>query len=539
MTLRTTALACAVALGKATVAIAAPTREPVDERELQAMRVQSPHAVDLLEKGEALAAAGSLKEADALFLQAQAEYSRGSLLFRRDCEARAALGQRKEAIEACSRAVETAPRSDPNVRALVSALVDGSTPPSMADLVEALTLTAQAHDRTPGLPTAAATACDIAERIGDRVMLQQCTEELQRIAPNDAALRRAQSVLSARCPPWRFWSGWLALAAAAVFTLGHALRRFVRRSPGRRSGITAVAALAMILCGLAAPRLAAAEEGPVPEKGWLSKWPIDPQDPSKNIPSDKDKNADPLEFGYWLQDVAWKAAHASKKGDHEMAAKLYGALADAVPDRAIGFTMACQEYETLGQLDRAINACGQGLLRDGTLVKDFVHFVRLVLAKPGPLGKKEIEGLAQVVAHMRDDPASRDFADDIECQIAVRTSNVAQLRECTAGLVERGESGATLLSYQWNLAILETKFGLARQLVERAKLAGMPAENAASMLKTTSSRQRLYWGRVFLGVLALGLLGAGIRVALKALRQRRGPPGAAPSSPGDKAAIPV
>jgi hypothetical protein len=357
-------------------------------------------------------------------------------------------------------------------------------------------------------------------------MLQRCAEELQRTAPDDPATKKALSLLASRCPPWRFWSGWLAIAAAAALTLGHALRgRLSRRRLGR-SSITAVAVLLVVLGSIARPGTAAADEPAVPKRGWLSKWSIDDQNPSANIPSEKDRNADPLQFGYWLQDLTWKADRASKGGDHAAAAKFYGALADAVPDRAIGFTKACQEYEALGDLDHAINACGQGLLRDGTVVKDYTHFVDLVIAKPGRLGRKETDALAKVLAHMREDPASRDFVDDLACQVGVRTSNVDQLRECTTALAARAPDSPGLVSYQWALAIDEKRFDRARELIERARAMGMPAEGVTSLEKKTAESERWRRIQIAFALLAVTLFLSGVGIAARAVRRRRRTAGA-------------
>ncbi len=500
------------------------------------MRAANPHAVQLLEQGEALAAAGDFAQADAIFLRARSEYPAGSLLARRDCEAKTALGRRYDAIQACSRAVEAA-RSDLNARALVHALVDGPSPPNVSDLFAALLVAAREHSLSPDRPTAAATTCDIAERIGDEGMLQKCAEELERIAPKDPATSRAVSLLAFRCPPWRFWGGWLAILAAVVATLGDAVRRLVRRRSMRAS--IAVVAMLSALFSLSAPRAAAADEEPSkPEHGWLSKWSIDDDNPSANIPSEKDRNADPLQFGYWLQDLTWKAEHASKKGNHAAAAKYFGALADAVPDRAIGFTMACREYEAIGDLDHAINACGQGLLRDGVLVKDYAHFIDLVLAKPGKLGKKETDKLAEVLAHMKEDPVGRGFADDLECQVGVRTSNVAQLRECTAALVAAAPENPRVLSYQWNLAVEEGKFTLAKELIARAGAAGLAPDTVLRMQKITSTTERWHWFRVGLVVLALALLAGGSGAAMRALRRRRAASASRTVPPVGKSAVP-
>jgi hypothetical protein len=368
-------------------------------------------------------------------------------------------------------------------------------------------------------------------------MLQRCTEELVRIAPNEPATKSALAQLARRCPPSRFWTGWGAIALAIVVTLGDALRRRVRRWLPRRSRVAAAGLVCAALGGMASSRTALADDAPAraegtPQHGWLSKWPIDPDQPDAHIPSEKDRNAEPLQFGYWLQDLIWKAEHASKMGDHAEAAKYYAALATAVPDRSAGFTLACQEYETLGELDHAISACAQGLLRDGVLVKDYTHFIHLILAKPGRLGSKEIQAIGTVLAHMKDDPAGHDFVDELECEVGVRTSNVVQLRECTAAMAARGVEGPRLLVYQWNLAVLEGNFKQARELAERAQAAGVPADQVADMLKATASYERQRWLRIGMILVGLGLIGGGIGIGVRALMRRRArPAGGAPPGP--------
>jgi tetratricopeptide (TPR) repeat protein len=399
-------------------------------------------------------------------------------------------------------------------------LIDGPHPPTASELSAALLVTAGEHHFAPERPTAAAAACDIAERIGDGAMLKHCAEELVRIAPDDPATGRALSLLSASCPPLRFWSGWLAIFAAALGTLADALRRVSRWWP-KRSSVIAAAVLTALL-GSFASSTAFADESDAPKRGWLSKWTIDDKSPSSKIPSEADRNADPLQFGYWLQDVTWKGEHFSRKGDHASAAKYFGALADAVPDRAIGFTLACNEYETLGELDHAINSCGQALYREGALVKDYAHFIELVLAKPGKLAKKETDKLAEVLAHMREDPTGRGYADDLECEVGVRTSNVPQLRECTANMAAVAPNNPKILSYEWNLAIQEGKFALAREILARAGAAGLPAETILRMQKVATTTERWHWIRVGLVVLALALLLGGSGVAARMLRRRRG-----------------
>jgi hypothetical protein len=310
------------------------------------------------------------------------------------------------------------------------------------------------------------------------------------------------------------------------FTAAHALAR------GKRRRVQATVAAAGALSGmlLGAPLAHAEDPPPTPVHGWLSKWPIDEKDPEKNIPSEKDRNADPLAFGYWLQDVTWKAETYAKRGDHMNAARFYKVLGVAVPDRAVGYTKACDEYEAAGDRAQAIEACGQALLRDGLLVRDYVHFVDLMLAEPGKLDDKQQAALAQVITHMREDPAGRDTVDDVECRVGVRTSNVAQLQECTASLEARAPDDPRTVTYLWAYAIARGDSAAAQGLVARAHTAGVADAQVAAMSKTTDDALWTWRLRAGLWVLTTGLLAAAAVVLARTLKFRRRAAASSPSS---------
>ncbi len=479
------------------------------------MQERAPHAAQLLARGEALAVSGDLTRAEALLRQGRAEYGEGSLLSRRHCQVLTALGRRPEAIRACSLAVQSS-QSNANFRAMVRALVTGPVAPTVIELSDALAFTAKERDRAAkGNPTPAAAMCDIAESLGDGVMLQRCAEELERFAPDEPDTRRAVDILASQCPPWRFWSGWLAIVAAAAGTVGHAFLRTRRRRGGAMAfGTALVAASAFVSVAHADPSNSA-------EASFLSRWPVDDEAPETKIPSDKDRDADPLEFGYWLQDVALKAERASKRGDHEGSARFYRALAAAVPDRAVGFTRMCSEYEAMGDRERAATACGAALLRDGLVVNDYVHYVDLVLAKPEPLTPLETKALEQVVKHMREDQAARGAADGVDCAVATRTSNVTALEVCTKNLALAAPNDPRTVSYQWSLAMLRGRYDEANVLIERGSALGLREEGVASMQRATLAGAQQQRRRFLAGALALVLLIAGLVVGGRALLRRR------------------
>ncbi len=501
------------------------TRTAADQYEVDALRKRSPAAADLLGRGEALALAGAFEEADRLFKQAEAAVPEGSLLWRRDCEMLTLLGQREDAIKACNVALQNE-RSGPNFRTLIRALVTGPQPPQGIELSIALTLAQDPRRRTRGPePTYVAAECDIAESLGDENMLQQCSDELRTIAPDEPDTKRALAILAGRCPPWRFWTGWSLILASVVATLGHAAARSARRRRGRMAVAMAASILAWSAVTMPSGVARAQESATRPPSGWLSKWPVNDDDPASSIPSDKDKNADPLQFGYWIQDLVTKAEHASRRGDHAAAARFWAALGVAVPDRAVSFTKACDEYEALGDDDRAIDACGQALLRDGLTVKDYSRFVHLVLAKPGPLNPKETVALGQVLDHMKADQAGRQAANDLECEIGVRTSNLEQLEECTAALSATAPDDPKTISYLWALAVQRGRFDEAKKLIDQAKAKGILTDGIESMERMTAAGVYQRRKRILLWVACLTLLAGGVGVSARLLvaARRRDP----------------
>jgi tetratricopeptide (TPR) repeat protein len=505
----------AAILGVTLSAHAAVSRDVTDQEEVDRMKARAPHALELLEQGEALVQHGELARAESVFAQGHREYVDGALLFRRDCQVLVALGRRDEAIHACMLALEGS-HSNANFRAAVRALVDGSSPPTPTELSQALMIVARERDRTAnGSPVPLGATCDIAESIGDGVMLEHCAQDLMEHAPAAADTQRALEVLSSRCPPWRFWTGWLALFALLALTVGHALRRTRWRAPAT-PGIGLVIGLLFSLL----PRTAAADPDNA-EPGFLSQWRVDDKAPETKIPTEKERNASPLEFGYWLQDVALKGEMSSRHGDHAAAARYYKALAIAVPDRAIGYTKACAEYEAMGDLTQAIAECGAALQADGLVVKDYLNYVRLVLEKPGPIAQDDLKTLDDVIIHMREDPAGRGAADSVECSIATRTLNVAELAECTTALARTAPNDPQTISYQWALAMERHQYGEARALIARGQSLGLADPNVASMQKATDEGLAGQRKRIWLGVLAVALLLGGAVVVVGAVMRRR------------------
>jgi tetratricopeptide (TPR) repeat protein len=509
-------------------AAASPVRHPIDQRDLARMSARHPNAIRPFEEGEALAGEGDNERAVAFFHEAAEEAPDSALVARMECQLLTTLGRRAEAIQAGLRALRNE-ASGLDMRTMVAAFMSGRDAPTAGELAQAMRLARRARDTMPGEPWGYAAECDIAERIGDAQMLEGCLDELQRVAPGHDETVRAFEAAKRWLPSWRVWLGWSVLFVLGLGTLVHAIWRASRSSVGR--GIDRAAAVLLVLAvGVIVSGQAHAQElDPEPQEQpqpqgsgrMLSEWAVDDKDPESSVPSDHKKERNPLQFGYWLMDVTYKAVQATKKGDHLAAARFYKALAKAVPDRSVSFTRLCESYEAAGEWKNALDACATALMRDGVTVNDYVRFFTVALAKKGSLTKPEIEDLSNVVEHLRGDPVGREIADDLECQLAVRLEDVSRLQPCTAALVAKAPDDPKTISYQWALALKRGNFDEATTLVERARTTAMTHEGIDQMVQGTASMRAMRQRKIYAWTLAGVALVLGAAAAFVLLSRRR------------------
>jgi hypothetical protein len=359
-------------------------------------------------------------------------------------------------------------------------------------------------------------------------MLQRCADELVNLAPTADETRHALKLLESRCPPWRFWLGWIALAGAVLATAGHALARSLRRHRGMTPIALTLAAVAFLVSSNPGPAFA---DSQMPARARLGKWPLNEDDPESSIPKIDDINKDPLEFGYWLQDVALDADVYFNHKEYEKAAKFYRALAKAVPDRAISFTKLCDCYEAMGDTRMAIASCGTALLLEGVRQRDYEHYVRLVVMQTGAISDRDQTTLQGVILHLKDDPAAHPLADQLECLAGRRLGDRAMLRECTKVLASQAPNDLATIEAEFALATLDHDFGHARELIAAAEKAGAKKEVVSLM-----SRAVIDTGiHRFLGWILVGVAAAFSAVTLILVgyfvRQRRAGQGEASSGP--------
>jgi tetratricopeptide (TPR) repeat protein len=493
----------------------APVRILDDRADLDIMRAKEPKAFELFTQGEAALAAGRAAEASDLFARVQALWPSGAIMARRHCQALVELGKRSAAIEECRRAI-TNGGSFLDHRALVLALTTGDQPLKVDELADASRAAQSAKEHAPSLPYGYAAECDIARRLGDERMLRTCTEKLTEIAPDHYETRRALGALGAIGSDRLRVGFWLTLLAAGLATLVHAARRaFARRVA---TGAT------LVLLGLTfshssradgPPPAASGEGGPgVPgvTKGF-SKWGINHADPMSSVPTTEQRDANPLEYGYFLMDVTEAGDRAMQNKDYAAAAKYYQALAKAVPDAGRGFAKVCEAFEALGNRRKALEYCTLAIALRGVRLVDYGRYARVMLSKPEPLTPAEVAELAQVNTHLQSIEGGPDLAQSIDCEIGVRNEDVKRLQQCTEALQKTEPGKARTLTYQFAYAIARKDEGRAKQVIAEARQAALPVA-AIQKMEASLSMARPGWRKLigswqFMAVLvAIAVAGA-------------------------------
>ena len=278
---------------------------------------------------------------------------------------------------------------------------------------------------------------------------------------------------------------------------------------------------------LAPPSVQAAPKSPPPpapavEAAIPGLPPIDDANPAASVPSPKERDAEPLKYGYFLQELIDRAQRATMRGDHQAAARYYVALAKAVPDRATAFGKLCESLEAAGMRERALTSCGQALAREGVRVEDFMRFVRLTIAKPGALTEAEVKEADAAVNHLAAQPEAALGGHHLACELATKLEGTERLERCTAALVAAAPQDPKTVYFQWALAVRRKDCDQARALVERARATGMTEAGVTRMSQATDELSPGGWLglRYWKTGLLLLLLVIGMTVTLHASAAR-------------------
>jgi hypothetical protein len=262
---------------------------------------------------------------------------------------------------------------------------------------------------------------------------------------------------------------------------------------------------------------------------------VDDENPIRSIPTPEQRDADPIEFGYFIQDLIARAEGAFEKKEWERSVKYYEALARAIPEAAVSYSRLCVGYAELGKVEVAAANCGRAVQLSGAKVLDHLRFVGLTLQKP-VFTVKDAEDAEASLAHLRAHVASkappkvlradagatpsasgarskedikRDFlalrerraledlgarepepkndaalATEVEvfaCKVGIRLRDAARLERCLAALEEQKTNPALRLPFEWASALIRKDEARAAALLDRAKSHGLPASAIQAM----------------------------------------------------------
>jgi hypothetical protein len=292
--------------------------------------------------------------------------------------------------------------------------------------------------------------------------------------------------------------------------------------------------LVLALAAWLAANSAAADAAAAKPSDLTTKFAIDDADPEAHVPDAREALAAPLQMGYWVMLVSDRAQAASERGDLAAAARYYRAIAKAVPDRAVGFSRACQTYRELGDLGNAARYCRDALNKQGATAQDYAAYVDAMLAKPTPPSGSELAELDAAIGHLASQlagsgatAADKAFAAQLGCQVAVRLQDATRLQRCTAQLEQLAPRDPKTLGFRFAHALLMQRHDDAANLLEQARALGMPDSGLALMRARlqadrdqASFAHRLRGGHAGLLLLLLGALVLASGLTLLVLRRR-------------------
>jgi tetratricopeptide (TPR) repeat protein len=466
---------------------AAQLRHTVDDQELSDVRAASPAAADAYLQAEARLRVEDWAGAERLLASARALQPHSFLLARRDCQVLTQLGQRNQAIAACKVALPGMTAMDQ--RAYVGALMSGHELVKPKELADAVKEAAHARN-LQGQPFADAALCEIAQHVGDDAMYSACLVRLEANARGYFETARWRAARPG-APAWLYWLGWSLLGVLAAVTLAQSFLRWFR-APALRAAKPRNAALVVLALGACCTQRAQAAEVHL----QLSHFRINFDDPESQIPTPAERNANPLEFGYFIQDLAAEGVFYERKQDYATAVKFWRASAKAVPDEAVAFARACQDYQRLGERDNALSYCSRALNLQGVTSADYVRFGELTIQKFGPLSTSEIDDLTAAIAHVAKQENGGGPAAVMECQLGVKLEDEAKLAHCTSVLAKNTPNDPHTLTFEWSLAMKRRNYGEARRLVNAMSKTSLPPETLAQ-IRAATAEASAWWRRPF------------------------------------------
>jgi len=218
----------------------------------------------------------------------------------------------------------------------------------------------------------------------------------------------------------------------------------------------------------------------VPEQFSLL-FKVNDDNPEAYVPTVKDRIRNPLEFGYYVQDLLTRAEVESKRNNQPGVVKYLRALAATLPEEARSWGLLCEAYQKAQDRDHAVRACKYAIERQGAELKDYQRYVDLMTAKPGELLSDERSELNEVIDHLDKQPNLAIPAAHLRCQAAVKANDESALEACTAVLAKAAPNDPKTVVFQWSLAVMHGDKKQAASLLARAEKMGLAAASLDRM----------------------------------------------------------
>jgi len=252
-----------------------------------------------------------------------------------------------------------------------------------------------------------------------------------------------------------------------------------------------------------------------------SKFGIDDTLPEASVPSDLEKNRNPLEFGYFLQDLLERADQARKEKDYQAVIRYYRAVAKAVPDNAKGWSKLCEAYDVVHDRERAIGACRYALDRPAVELQDYVRYVHLIIGTAADLSANERQALVDVLDHLDKQEGTAVIASHLRCEVALKIKDVAMMETCTGALAKLAPDDPKTIVFRWSLAVMKGQTAEAARLLIYARATGVPTEGIERMESLTPPVRGSTWLRAAIGAAVLIALAGLAATLVVAIRRRR------------------
>jgi len=408
----------------------------------------------------------------------------------------------------------------------VGALMAGEKGPTPEQLYQAITATQSLAQKVPNQPWPYLAQCEIATRLGQTSALEQCGNQLQRLSPASANLRGTGSTVMATHTHWFVWMAWLTLALACAVTAMHALASVIFRA--RRRSAVHLTQLILVVLGLCTPsrvvsqsaaaRTVSGSTGSKPAD--LGRAPINDKDPEGSVPTPQQRDADPLNYAYFVMDVTARAEKAVKQEDYKTAVRYFRALVKAVPNRSIGYAKLCKAYEALGDWPNALENCRIALAHDGVTDGDYARYAHLLMEHKTRLAVTDVQDLDAIVQQLRTATPHSNTGDVVECEVGLKLHDKQRLQRCTANLVASAPSDPKTLSFQWAYSVERGDYAGAKALLERLKQTAI-SPKALQKMEEATSLARPWWKRALRSWWALSVLVLIVLAAAITLMSRR------------------